>query len=124
MAFSGSMSKPGQFGKDGVAKGRLHCSPLQVKGKGEQVQYNSKSTSGARASRVGNRPERQSIQSIEALPGLLQGSIMGPNCGGVGDRRANHCGIDPLSDTGPRAPVPSGGREEGIEEALSLGCLE
>ena len=75
-------------------------------------------------SRMGDRFECQSIQSIEALPGLLQRSVVSPYCRGVRDRGADHGGVDPLSNAGAKAPIPSGGREEGIEEALSLGCLE
>ena len=94
-----------------------------MEGEGEQVQDHSKSTGGARASRVRNRLKCQLIQSIEAFLGLLQGSVVGPNRGGVGNRRVDHCGIDPLGDTGLWAPVPSGGRKESIKEALRLGCL-
>ena len=48
---------------------------------------------------------------------------MCPDCGGVRHRGTNHGGIDPFCNALPWTPVPPGGREEGVKEALCLGRL-
>ena len=92
-------------------------------GKGEEIQEDGKTTGRAGACGVGDGPKCQTIQSIEALVGLLQRNLVCPDCSGVRHRGTDHSGVDPLRNTWPRAPIPPGGRKEGIEEAFRLGRL-
>ena len=68
----------------------------------------------------GNTLEGQPIKGSKASISLLQGSIMCPYDRGKGKRRADHGSIDPLSNIRTGAPVPPSGRQESVQEALSL----
>ena len=72
MAFSVCSAPPGQIGSIRVAKGSVEGSASQKERKGEQVEDNSQSSSGARPGGVGDRAHGKTVESIEALGGLLE----------------------------------------------------
>ena len=114
MAFRVGMPRPRQPDSIWVAQCRIHGSALKVKGKGEQVEHHGQPTCGARLSRMSNILQGQSIKGIETSSGLLQGSIMCPDNGGVGDRGADHGGVYPLRDMGTWSPIAACGGQQDV----------
>ena len=86
MAFCEGMSRPGQLDSVQVAERRVQGGALEVKRKGEEVKHHRKPPCGARPSRMPNRFQGQAIEGIKASSGLLQGSIMCQDNGGIRDR--------------------------------------
>ena len=64
-----------------------------------------------------------SVEGHLTPPSLLQGDVMRPHKGSLGDGRSDHRGIDPFCDSRAGYPIATSGSQEGIEKTFSSSGL-
>ena len=99
---------PIQAGRIRVAESSIEGITSQEEGREQQVKYDGQTAGRARPGRVGERAQGKPVKSLKAPGGLLEGDIMHPDHGGVGDRGTHNGSINPFGDVGAGSPVAPG----------------